>query len=52
MVVPVSAGPVTVLADWHHTPDVLQGRWISVGSLVLILGLWALSRRKNRAQLK
>ena len=51
MAIPVSPGRVELTADWTTTPDVLLGRFISIGALVLITLLWFLDRRRIRARL-
>jgi hypothetical protein len=51
MAVPVPQGPVKVVIDWGTTSDVIAGRWISVVSLLLFIGLWLLERRANQAHL-
>jgi hypothetical protein len=51
MAVPVPQGPVKVIIDWGTTSDVIAGRWISVVSLLLFIGLWLLERRANQAHL-
>ena len=43
---PVSAGPVSVTADWITTPDVIAGRWIAVLALFSLAALWRLERRR------
>jgi hypothetical protein len=52
MVVPVAAGAVDVTADWQATPDVCQGRWISLGALLLLAGLGMATRSRSRGRLK
>ncbi len=49
--VPVTAGPSTIEVRWSTTPDVLQGRWISLASLVLLAGLWIGERRIREIRL-
>jgi hypothetical protein len=49
--VPVPAGPSTIEARWVTTTDVLWGRWISLGSLVLLLILW-IGLRMTRGHFK
>jgi hypothetical protein len=44
-VVPISAGPSAIEVRWITTPDVRWGRWISLASLVFLIGLWAGERR-------
>ena len=43
--VPVSAGTSTIKVSWMTTPDVRQGRWISLASLVVLIGTWMGERR-------
>jgi hypothetical protein len=52
MVVPVGAGPVDVRTDWRATPDVWWGRWISLVSLALAVGLGAMTRRRSQPQIE
>ncbi|HEY3703455.1 MAG TPA: 6-pyruvoyl-tetrahydropterin synthase-related protein [Terracidiphilus sp.] len=52
IVLPVSAGPVAIDADWQSTPDATRGRWISLGAAALLLALCALTRRRSRARIK
>jgi hypothetical protein len=42
---PIAAGPATIEVRWTTTPDVWWGRCISLASLVLLTGLWAVERR-------
>ncbi len=49
--VPVAAGPSTIEVRWSTTADVLQGRWISLASLVLLAGLWIGERRIREIRL-
>ena len=45
VVVPVTAGPSTIEARWTTTPDVLWGRWISLGAVGVLALLWIVERR-------
>jgi hypothetical protein len=44
IVVPVSAGPINLEADWTTTPDVVFGRSITVFALLFMGMFWRLER--------
>jgi hypothetical protein len=47
VVVPVPQGPVDLTIDWTISPDVLAGRWLSAVSLLLLIALWWVERRRD-----
>jgi len=49
--VQVSAGTSTIEVSWTTTPDVRWGRWISLGSLILLAGVWVGERRLRTIRL-
>jgi hypothetical protein len=54
VVVPVNAGQSTIEVRWTNTRDVLQGRWISGSSVLVLLLMTALGlgqRRRSQAHL-
>jgi hypothetical protein len=51
MAVPVPAGPVDVTVDWMTTPDVVFARWLSLLSLLALIGLCWFERMSYLAQL-
>jgi hypothetical protein len=44
IVVPVSAGPLDLTADWKSTKDVLLGRSLSLVALLVLATLWLVGR--------
>jgi hypothetical protein len=48
---PVAAGPSTIEIRWSTTPDVLNGRAISLASLALLAALWIAERRLKAIRL-
>jgi hypothetical protein len=48
---PVPAGPSTIDVRWTTTEDVILGRWVSVVSLIVFAGLWAVERRVRAVHL-
>jgi hypothetical protein len=51
MAVPVPEGAVRLSVDWTATPDVVIGRWVSLISGLLLLGLWWAERKLSRPHL-
>jgi hypothetical protein len=49
--VPVPQGPVDVTVDWMRSPDVLAGRWVSAVSVLLLIALWWIERRRGPVRL-
>ena len=47
LAVPVQPGPVALTVDWTITPDVVLSRWITGGSVLLLLWLYTAERRKR-----
>jgi hypothetical protein len=45
----VPQGSIDVTADWTTTPDVIAGRWITALTTLLLIGLWFVERRVNKA---
>ena len=46
--VPVRQGPVDLAVDWHPTPDVIAGRWVSGLALVALIALAFFERKRAR----
>jgi uncharacterized membrane protein len=51
IVVPVPQGSIDLSIDWTTSPDVLAGRWLSAFSVLLIIALWWVERRRGPARL-
>jgi hypothetical protein len=51
LTVPVKSGPMDLRVDWTATRDVLAGKGISLGALLLVTVLGALSRRRSGSHL-
>jgi hypothetical protein len=51
IVVPVPQGAVDVTVDWTRSPDVLAGRWLSAVSVLLLIALWWVERRRGPIRL-
>ena len=51
MAVPVPQGQVELRVDWVATPDVVAGRWVSLLSIVLLAGLFVLTRKLAQPRL-
>jgi hypothetical protein len=51
MAVPVPRGAVSLTVDWTTTPDVWAARWLSVLSILALVGVYLLERRERRARL-
>jgi hypothetical protein len=45
--IPVSQGPAEIAIDWTTTPDVLAGRWATGLSILLLIALFVLERRRG-----
>jgi hypothetical protein len=45
--VPVPPGAINLTLDWITTPDAAAGRWVSGASLLLLIGLYVLERRRS-----
>jgi hypothetical protein len=51
IVVPVPQGAVDVTVDWTRSPDVVAGRWVSAVSVLLLIALWWVERRRGPIRL-
>jgi hypothetical protein len=51
MAVPVPQGPVVLSVDWVITPDMVAGRWLSGMSVLLLVVLCLLQRRRTGSRL-